>query len=61
MASKFVCPADKRLVDISITPLGLDLLTEIEGSYPLFYDILFAKLDTQELDFLNAILDKLRE
>ena len=61
MASKFVCPADKRLVDISITPLGLELLTEIEGSSPLFYDILFAKLDTPELDFLNAILDKLRE
>jgi DNA-binding MarR family transcriptional regulator len=61
MASKFVCPADKRLVDISITSLGLDLLTEIEGSNTPFYDVFFAKLDTPELDFFNAILDKLRE
>lgn len=61
MASKFVCPADKRLVDISITSLGLDLLTEIESSNTPFYDVFFAKLDTPELDFFNAILDKLRE
>lgn len=53
------CVSDKRLVDVSITNKGLQLLTEIEIRI-LELDNLFSNLELEEAKELNRILDKLR-
>ena len=53
------CISDKRLVDVSITHLGLQLLSEIETQI-LDLDNLFSPLELEEAKELNRLLDKLR-
>jgi len=53
------CISDKRLVDVSITHLGLQLLSEIETQI-LDLDNLFSSLELEEAKELNRLLDKLR-
>ena len=53
------CISDKRLVDVSITHLGLQLLSEIETQI-LNLDNLFSSLELEEAKELNRLLDKLR-
>ncbi|MES2380232.1 MAG: MarR family transcriptional regulator [Bacteroidota bacterium] len=59
LVHRFVCPNDRRQMDISITQSGLDLLLEIdqklidsEGSITLSDD---------EADIINNILDRIRQ
>lgn len=51
--------ADKRAVDITITPKGLDLLTKVEARVHEINDLL-AHLEPSELILLNMLLDKIR-
>lgn len=51
--------ADKRLVDISISPKGLKLLQELE-KYDHEFDAITGKLSGEEIIMLNDILDKMR-
>jgi len=56
--SKSVCPADKRLVDVTITDQGLELLERIDEQWQ-FMDIL-NRITEEEAEELNRILDKAR-
>lgn len=59
LVTRTVCPANRRAVDIRITPAGLELLTRIEET-----GVLDANgtnhLTNDELRRLNELLDKLR-
>lgn len=50
---------DRRTVQIFITQAGIDMLEEIESDQD-FMDSLLAKLDQNEVDTLNNILNKVR-
>jgi DNA-binding MarR family transcriptional regulator len=56
---KNTCISDKRLVDVSITHQGIQLLSEIEIQI-LDLDNLFSLLELEEAKELNRLLDKLR-
>jgi DNA-binding MarR family transcriptional regulator len=57
---KNTCTSDKRLVDVSISEKGLELLNEIDVR-ALELDHLFSNLEIEEAIELNRILDKLRD
>lgn len=59
LAYKNISVSDKRLVDVSITHQGLQLLSEIEVRI-LELDNLFSTIELEEAKELNRILDKLR-
>lgn len=50
---------DRRLVNVTISQNGLDLVQSIKGETNVF-DKLFAHIDAKELEMLNSLLDKLR-
>lgn len=60
LVSKQLCPVDKRLVDISITGEGRDLLQRIDNRDSDMREVT-ANLNEEELTALNLLLDKLRE
>jgi DNA-binding MarR family transcriptional regulator len=53
------CPADRRQVDIMITSKGLTLLTQLQEEI-LKQNRDLVQLDSNEVDQLNLLLDKLR-
>lgn len=53
------CPADRRLVDVTITQKGLDLLQKIEETDDLFHRGHVALTDNEAAE-LNTLLDKMR-
>ncbi len=59
LVTRTVCPANRRAVDIRITPAGLDLLSRIEESGAL-RDTGVEQLTETELQQLNFLLDKMR-
>jgi DNA-binding MarR family transcriptional regulator len=59
LVSKKTSPADKRLVDVSITEGGKRLLGKMDKKEKLMTDI-SANLNKAEMKTLNALLDKLR-
>lgn len=60
LVDKKGCPSDKRLVDISITIEGKQLLEEIDKKDDVMTGII-GNLTNDELVLLNQILDKLRD
>ncbi len=56
---RFVCPNDRRQMDISITQAGLDLLLEIDQK--LIDSEASITLSDGEADIINNILDKIRQ
>lgn len=56
---RFVCPNDRRQMDISITQAGLDLLLEIDQK--LIDSEASVSLSDEEADIINTILDKIRK
>ena len=59
LVKKIVCAADKRLVDVTITPKGLALLKELD-KYNNEMDCLLNKISEEEVSILNQLLDKIR-
>jgi DNA-binding MarR family transcriptional regulator len=59
LVTRTVCPANRRAVDIRITPAGLELLKTIEDSGLLEKNGL-QYLTPDEARLLNALLDKIR-
>jgi len=59
LVKKNTCTSDKRLVDVSISDTGLELLSEIDHK-TLELDNIFSTLEVEEAEELNRILDKLR-
>jgi MarR family transcriptional regulator, 2-MHQ and catechol-resistance regulon repressor len=60
LVKKKICTADKRRVDISITPKGLKLLESVDESNDRI-DALLNGLSESEAAELNRLLDKIRE
>lgn len=57
--TKMTCPTDKRLVDVCITPLGLEKLAKIDEK-EILIDQSLANLSPEEAETLSALLDKIR-
>ena len=60
LVNKVVCPHDKRLVDITLTKEGDDLLQKMQNSNEEL-DVIATSLTVEEAKTLNMLLDKLRE
>ncbi len=60
LVEKCVCPADKRLVDVTITSAGLTLLEELD-QYNVEMDNLLKNISYEEVCSLNSLLDKIRD
>lgn len=60
LVQKMVCAADKRLVDVTITEKGLQLLEELDR-YNIEMDAILKELSNDEVIILNGLLDKLRK
>lgn len=60
LVSKQTCRFDKRLVDVTLSEKGLQLLYRLDSKPPEF-DSIVSHLSTGELDTLNQLLDKIRE
>ena len=60
LADKKLCSYDKRLVDITLTGKGFELLERLEGMNDEI-DAIVHGLSTEEAVALNNLLDKLRE
>jgi DNA-binding MarR family transcriptional regulator len=59
LVKKVTCENDRRLVDVTITPKGLELLSELD-KYQDDMDGLFSRLSEEEAKNLNTLLDKVR-
>ena len=60
LVKKVVCASDKRLVDVTITQKGLDLLTELD-KYNDELDNVLSSISEEEVSTLNQLLDKIRK
>ena len=59
LVQKVVCSADRRLVDVTISDKGRELLTILD-THESEWDALLKNLDQSEATQLNGLLDKLR-
>jgi DNA-binding MarR family transcriptional regulator len=59
LVKKVVCKTDRRLVDVSISDKGIELLFKIDQSNDEM-DALFSKITPEEAVTLNTLLDKFR-
>jgi len=60
LVNKQICRYDKRLVDVTISEKGLQLLHRLEKkNYQI--DSIISSLSPQDIDSVNQILDKIRE
>jgi DNA-binding MarR family transcriptional regulator len=59
LATKKICPTDKRLVDVCITDKGKQLLEKMDA-HNASMDEIVSKLDVEDIKRLNVLLDKLR-
>lgn len=59
LVEKRTCPADKRLVDVTITEKGQALLRRLDEA-PASVDAALSSLSEEEADQLSSLLDKLR-
>jgi DNA-binding MarR family transcriptional regulator len=56
---KNTCEKDKRLVDITLSPKGLDLVDQLD-QYNDRIDALLKGINESEAQMMNQILDKIR-
>jgi MarR family 2-MHQ and catechol resistance regulon transcriptional repressor len=59
LVKKVTCEKDKRLVDVTITEKGIQLLERLEGQSDIIHEIM-AGLSADEAEMLSNLLDKLR-
>ena len=59
MVKREICEKNRRQVDITITKTGMDLLAELDKTAEPWFESLNT-LNTQEIEHLNNVLDKLR-
>ncbi len=60
LVNKRVCATDKRLVDVTISEKGLTLLHRLEKKTDEL-DSITSHLNTEDIDIVNQLLDKIRE
>jgi MarR family 2-MHQ and catechol resistance regulon transcriptional repressor len=54
------CPDDRRVIHVTLTDIGLELMNEIMPKHEEFVDDTFSSLDTNEVDTLVLFLKKLK-
>jgi DNA-binding MarR family transcriptional regulator len=59
LVQKVICKTDRRLVDVTITDAGLQLLDQLD-SYNEEMDALLGNITDEEAKMLNHLLDKIR-
>jgi DNA-binding MarR family transcriptional regulator len=59
LVQKVICKTDRRLVDVTITDTGLQLLEKLD-SYNEEMDALLGNISEEEAKMLNHLLDKIR-
>lgn len=59
LVEKSVSPADKRLVDVTISARGLEIVEAMDRARHRI-DEIYSNLEESEIDLLNNLLDKLR-
>src|SRR5687768_10831488 len=59
LVEKVICKTDRRLVDVTITDTGLQLLDKLD-SYNEQMDAMLESLTEEEAKMLNQLLDKIR-
>jgi DNA-binding MarR family transcriptional regulator len=59
LVQKVICKTDRRLVDVTITDTGLQLLDKLD-SYNEQMDAMLESLTEEEAKMLNQLLDKIR-
>ena len=60
LVTREVCPENRRKIEVQITQKGLDLLLEIDPKANEHENYFAAKLDIEELETLNNLLEKYR-
>jgi DNA-binding MarR family transcriptional regulator len=60
LVHKQVSATDKRLVDVSLSQKGSQLLQRLDAEVYRI-DVITEKLNTEDLDTINQLLDKIRE
>ncbi len=60
LVNKQICRNDKRLVDVTISEKGAQVLQRLEKKN-LQIDSIISNLDSEEIDTVNQLLDKMRE
>ena len=60
LVKKIICPADKRMVDVSISAKGINLLETIDRSADEM-DAIAASLTKADAVAINNLLDKMRQ
>ena len=59
LVKKVICKADRRLVDVSISDKGIELLLKLDQTEEEM-DAVLKNLSTEEATTLNTLLDKIR-
>jgi len=59
LVQKVICKTDRRLVDVTITDAGMQLLERLD-SYNEQMDLMLGNLNEEEAKMLNQLLDKIR-
>jgi DNA-binding MarR family transcriptional regulator len=59
LVQKVICKTDRRLVDVTITDTGLQLLDRLD-SYNEQMDAMLGNLSEEDAKMLNQLLDKIR-
>ncbi|THU36839.1 MarR family transcriptional regulator [Niastella caeni] len=59
LVQKVICKTDRRLVDVTITDTGMELLERLD-SYNEQMDAMLGSLSEEEAKMLNNLLDKIR-
>lgn len=59
LVQKVICKTDRRLVDVTITGQGMQLLDKLDG-YNNEMDALLGNISEDEAKMLNHLLDKIR-
>ena len=60
LVTRGVCPENRRKMEVSITPKGIELLEELDPKVIAHEEMLTANLSTEELENLNYLLEKIR-
>lgn len=60
LASRIVCPENRRKVEISITDRGLELLSQVDKPMEDVNKLAVENLSTEEVITLNELLEKVR-
>lgn len=61
LVTREVCPDNRRKIEVLITQKGLDVLTELDPKVKEHEQIFAANLSQNELEQLNALLEKYRK